>query len=816
MKGLIPAIAVVVACACTSTEARVDRILSDAQVELRRGQVSTAQALVERGVKLTETEPDAVAAWRIRLLRAEVAIAGLEMAAALKDLEATPPAGDAFNLIRARQKYLQSQIQLVRGQLKPALEGLAAAVPLAAGDPDLLLDIEVMGSQARLRLGQWDEAETRLNAVLSSASSRGDRFREALAINNLGMSRLIRNRWDEALPQFERVLSYKDLEQTRIYAASLNNTGVCLARLGQFDRAIAFQQRAVQAYERSGRRLELMTAVGELGTTYVMRNELTQALPYLQRALSIATEGGVAAESAVWGRNLATAHVTLGNWDDAARYNDEARRISPPTRPAKLVFNTAIEAQIAAARGDYQGAEKLFRDALAGAATEPGVQWQAQEGLARIAVATGQPSLAAKHFEAALQIVEKTRSALLKTDYRLSFLTRVIRFYQTYVDFLMATGQTDRALEVADSSRGRVLAERLGVAAPSRGTAAAFQRRAKDGRHIFVFYWLDAKRSLAWVVSPGGIRHVSLAGREEIEPLVDQHQTLVHNTLSDPLTATDSAGARLYARVIAPLASSIPPGSSVVIVPDGALHRLNFETLPVRSGGAAHYWIEDVTIQIAPSLAMMTATAPRKDPTRSSLLLVGNPTPRPPEFPALTYAAAEIEGVSKQFGAADVTLLQSEQASPAGFRDAKPERFAAIHFTSHAVANIESPMDSAVILSGRDSAFKLYARDVAEMPLSAELVTVSACRSAGERTYTGEGLVGFAWAFLRAGSQKVVAGLWDVDDRSTAALMERFYEQLVGGGFSPAAALRSAKLEMVKKNVRPYYWGPLQMFTVSP
>ena len=91
-----------------------------------------------------------------------------------------------------------------------------------------------------------------------------------------------------------------------------------------------------------------------------------------------------------------------------------------------------------------------------------------------------------------------------------------------------------------------------------------------------------------------------------------------------------------------------------------------------------------------------------------------------------------------------------------------------IHFTAHATANVESPLDSAVVLSGPDDGYKLYARDVAETPLRADLVTVSACRSAGERTYSGEGLVGFAWAFLRAGARNVIAGLWDVDDRSTA------------------------------------------------
>jgi len=104
------------------------------------------------------------------------------------------------------------------------------------------------------------------------------------------------------------------------------------------------------------------------------------------------------------------------------------------------------------------------------------------------------------------------------------------------------------------------------------------------------------------------------------------------------------------------------------------------------------------------------------------------------------------------------------------------------------------------------------------LPLHAQLVTVSACRSAGERAYSGEGLVGFAWAFLRAGASRVVAGLWDVDDRSTADLMDRLYSGIAAGD-SAAQALRSAKLALLASGGnagKPYYWGPFQLFTVAP
>jgi CHAT domain-containing protein len=84
--------------------------------------------------------------------------------------------------------------------------------------------------------------------------------------------------------------------------------------------------------------------------------------------------------------------------------------------------------------------------------------------------------------------------------------------------------------------------------------------------------------------------------------------------------------------------------------------------------------------------------------------------------------------------------------------------------------------------------------------------------------YSGEGLVGFAWAFLHAGARNVIAGLWDVNDQSTSRLMDALYRELASGK-SPADALHAAKLELVKSNGnlrKPYYWAPFQLYTLSP
>src|SRR4029079_7794574 len=130
-------------------------------------------------------------------------------------------------------------------------------------------------------------------------------------------------------------------------------------------------------------------------------------------------------------------------------------------------------------------------------------------------------------------------------------------------------------------------------------------------------------------------------------------------------------------------------GTSVVIGPDGALYGLNFEALPV-GGPSRHYWIEDAEVQIAPSLSMLTAraAAPAKAPR---LLLIGNPAPRPPQFPALGYAPVEMRRIVAHFPGQYVEYGEAN-ATPTVYRDAPLDRFSMIHFTAHATANAERPL----------------------------------------------------------------------------------------------------------------------------
>jgi CHAT domain-containing protein len=293
---------------------------------------------------------------------------------------------------------------------------------------------------------------------------------------------------------------------------------------------------------------------------------------------------------------------------------------------------------------------------------------------------------------------------------------------------------------------------------------------------------------------------------------VEQFQATVLRA-RDPLQATGLPGMDLYSLVVGPAAARIPMGARVIVVPDGPLHQLSFDTLVV-PGPTPHYWVEDVVSLRAPSLSLLTAPRDPPVPFEKTLLLIGDPVQPSAEFPALPHAARELAEVVRPFPVGQRRILSGDAATTSAYGEADPSRFAYIHFAAHATSQPERPLESAVVLSRRDVGYKLYAREIVGFPIRAEMVTLSACRGAGARAYRGEGLVGFAWAFLRAGARHVVAGLWNVEDASTATLMGGLYAALARG-LAPPEALRAARLELLRSPGayrKPFYWGPFVIY----
>jgi CHAT domain-containing protein len=809
-------ILLLVASCARRPETSTEELYRQASLDLRRGNLIAAQSGVDKGSVPWREKPESEWYWKFRILQAEIFVNQGRSKDGLALLDTQPPDSPGFYTLACRSMTVRVKGFLRLGRMDEARTLLDAVESLAArtNQHSITPEIDVLRGSIFDAGRQPAEAEAAFQAGLKHSEELGDQYWHTVSLNNLGMTRIRQFRYDEAIPLFTRAQEGFEKMGAKLYATvTLGNIAICASRLGDFDKAFAAYFKAVEVQEREGAKPYLEASLGEIGSIYTLQGDFAKAIPYYRRALALAIEIGAASNASKWARNLALAFSSVKNWDEAEKFNEQARELKERIHDTDSQIYTRLNsAGIAAGRGQIAAAAGLYEQILKDAAKNPGTLWEAHAALGQLYRETGEKKKAYEHFEAAIRTIEASRAELSLADYRITFLSRLIRFYQDYVDALIDQGAVDRALEVAESSRARVLAEKFRRdKAPQRAPSVeSYLDAARRSGTIFLAYWLAPRRSFLWVITPKNRKLFALPAQSEIEELARSYQAVIDG-LRDPLESTPPAADRLYDILLAPAQELIPTGSRVVIVPDGVLHNLNFETLPV-SAQKPYYWIEDVTLAIAPSLALNPGAFSRD--SLKSLLVIGSPEPVGAEYQPLPYAGAEVRNVKQRLVTLEQTIYEGSRAEPSAYRASDPGKYSIIHFAAHASANRESPLESAIILSSSSDSFKLYARDVMKMPLRAELVTISACRGAGARVYSGEGLVGFTWAFLQAGARNVIAGLWDVTDSSTAQLMDHLYEQL-NAGKSPAEALREAKLSMIHSGGsfrKPYYWGPFQVY----
>ena len=801
MKLYLAPLLLSIAAGC-SRPASPAKLYADAEEVRLHGLTGRAIEIADRGWQRWKGQPNTEWHWKFRLLKAELLFNQGLGRLTLKLLEsggATPPSSE----LRAR--YLADLGQAKRD---PALLDQAFQLASRQADSPLIPTIELK----RAAIADPMRAEGFLQLALIAARARADRYAEVSALLDLGYRRLYRSRFDEAIPWLEQAeAAARRVHADRLRGRALGNLGWCYYQLGDFDRALHSLTEAIALAREVEDDDILYKWLNDIGTLHYRLNELGEAVSNYQTSADLARRMNNPDWLAVALNNLAATSLDVGDVSSAERFNDESRSLLANGKANdSLLYFQLHKASIEAGKNRPAEAEASFRALIdsAGQKDRPYLRWAAKGRLAQLLHSEGRDAEADSEYRGALDTIEREWSNLGEDRHKVTFLAQLIRFYGDYVDFLVARGQTARAAGIADASRARVLAEKLG----SEPGPELMRTRTPPGGPILLSYWLAPQRSYLWLIGPDGLRQFTLPGEARIAGLVSQYSAAIERG-HDPLERDNPAGRLLYKILIAPARASIPAGASVIVVPDGCLHGLNFETLIV-DDPAPHYWIEDVTVAVAPALSLLQERRPRRA-SPGKLLFIGDPEAADPAFPPLPHLKEEAGIVARHFHGPSLTMLTGRQAQPHAYQAAGAGDYAWIHFAAHAVANAESPLNSAIILSGTGADYKLYAKDVIDQPIQADVVTVSACRGAGAKSYPGEGLLGFTWAFLRSGARNVVAGLWNADDAATAELMAEFYGSLASGA-RPAVALHRAKLALLKSgglSRRPYYWGPLQVYT---
>jgi CHAT domain-containing protein len=337
-------------------------------------------------------------------------------------------------------------------------------------------------------------------------------------------------------------------------------------------------------------------------------------------------------------------------------------------------------------------------------------------------------------------------------------------------------------------------------------TPAMLQAALEPDEALIEFYVMDGAVT-AFIVTPDGLEtRVGIARLVEVEYALRRMRYQLQKAAVAPdyverhaeelQTGVQDALQRLYDLLLAPI-ESLLSAQKLVIVPHGVLHGLPFHAC---YDGAA-YALDRWEIIYSPSAAVWNvgvqqkrARSMDKTPvTTSAALVMGVP------WPGIERVAEEIDQIA--------ALLQhlrrfcGEEATLDAFR-AHAGKCRLIHLATHALFRADNPLFSGL----RFADGWLLARDLYDMSLESELVTLSACQTGAASVEAGDELFGLLRGFLNAGARSLAVSLWPADDRATAELMSLFYTELAYGA-TKAGALRIAQQVLRQNYPHPYHWA---------
>lgn len=625
--------------------------------------------------------------------------------------------------------------------------------------------------------GETREALANYEKALAVWRGLGDRGREVVALKNLGNLYLALGDPGKALAHLTPALARTEAEgQMRETGALLALIGQAHSRAGRYDKGIEMHRRALTLQRKVGDRRGEAVTLSDLGWAWLLAGRPREARDCFARSIPILRQLGDGSSEAVTRTSLAWADNELGHPRQAA---ETFARVLP----------------ILAASGDRRTEAAAFL------------------GLARSRRGLGDLSGARSAVEEGIRRIESLRNDAAGPDVRTAFFASKQDFYTFRIDLLMEMGDPKSALLASEEARSRTLLDLLaesgmrrgGSAIPARPISPREIQRLLDADTLLLEYALGERRGFLWAVTPDSIAAFELPPLAEIEEAARRAYTLLAaggQTLARG--RTEIALADLSRMLLRP-AAGLLKGKRLLIVPDGALHVLPFGALPIP--GSNRPLVTEHEIATAPSassLALARRELADRRPPPGTLAVVADavfekglrplPFSRAEAEAILAYAPAE-----KRWGA----------LGPAASRDAvlsgRLGRYRIVHFATHGLIDTEHPERSGIALSrGFLRASEIYGLD-----LPADLVVLSACRTALGRNFRGEGLIGLTRAFQYAGVRSVLVSLWEVEDRATAELMRRFYREMLVAGHPPAAALRAAQASLRNEPgwSAPYFWA---------
>jgi CHAT domain-containing protein/tetratricopeptide (TPR) repeat protein len=686
--------------------------------------------------------------------------------------------GDARQLLTT---YSVLVYVLPKGEEKVRYREAALALAPSVRPRDAECNVRHQWGDEEFNAGRLAVAFDTLTQALECYRTTVDRGREGRVLVSLGRVQRAHGRLARALELYKQALALQEQVHDEPAAIqSVNAIAATLAYMGRYTESLARYEEALTR-ARAISLPAIGVILGNVGGAYLAQGRDRDAIARLNEALTVSPTSFPHLRLA----QLARAYRHLGELDKALEYGDQA-----------------------VTRGVDQG---------------PGAQIETRSARAGVYIALGRFDAASADLDEAIRLVEQLRANTVASDYmKRGFSDEHQRTFATMIDLQHARGDHRRALETAERARNRALLDLLASRAASRPTnAAGSTRRTSEPASLdeivaaarrlgstFLCYWVGASTTTIWVVSADGLRTSVRVDVPEgrLAELVHKATGAGDGPVDTGVAMLAAGSARrpwreLHRLLIEPVRHRLPTraGARLTIVPHGPLSGLSFAGLRDEQG---RYLLETHDLHYVPAVAVLAFTSQRQA-AHGGALLVGDPGPfaaaaGEPPLPALPWARREVETVRGSLHGA-ATVLIGERATEAAVRSSAPGR-AIVHLATHGIIRNDESLTSYLALGGvgasDESDGRLTADEVYSLPLDAELVVLSACRTALGPS-NGDGVFGFTRAFLYAGASTVAATMWDVPDQTTWRVMRDFYARRASG-LTTSRALRAAQLALLR------------------
>jgi CHAT domain-containing protein/Tfp pilus assembly protein PilF len=691
-------------------------------------------------------------------------------------------------------------------------------------------------------LGEYEIAMENLSKALKIDKESGNSANIAEDLINIGES--YRRRGLLTLNRGDLSLALRNFDESLILAKKINDLSAeikILTDLGATYSHLENHQKALDYFFeglKKATRINYVEAMGmilnNIGIVYSQLGNYEESTKYYQRAIDLAL--GISGGKILWEAYLeiADAYKEQGKWD--AALENYRKSIS-------VIENIRSGVNLEELRATYLGTEKRI-DAyyniidlyirLYHQSHDETYEAEAFNYLEKAKARSFLDSIEVSK----LDLTEGIDQKLLNRETEL--MNDISRLHTKLLVPQLSPEQRDsisKALESCenqlDSLKGEIRKASpayANLSYPTTITLAEAQRNLIDSGTVYFAYLLGRDSSYAFAITRDDLKIFPLPAKGEIQKLVQEHL----RSITDPASKDFRFGYRLYECLVKPGLN--PEARRIIIIPDDALYFLPFETLLEKEQGR-EWLVKEYDIAYVPSLSSLRellerrrtgARKPQKDilaigdpdfgaseiegPTDAGPSLGQNPVPGfNTQFYRLKYSGQEVAEIASLFKPKKREVLVRDQATEDRLKAANLSDYKIVHFATHAVIDEKKPARSSIVLTldqdPTEDGF-LQMREVFNLRLRADLVTLSACETGLGRLVRGEGIDGLSRAFFYAGASSVLLSLWAINDQASFQLLERFYVHLRSGK-SIMVALRKAKLEMIDSHVldHPYYWA---------